>query len=73
MPAMRETEGRRSLSDEDSDILLAACWEQITLFAFEQYVTYGRGAVFLDRHGLTPEILNDQVDMGYSVYEPWPA
>lgn len=65
-----QTETGRGITNEDFDIILQSCWEQVALFAFEQYKTNGRGAVFLDRQGCASEILNDQVDLGYSVYEP---
>jgi hypothetical protein len=48
---MNTTEARRSISDEDFEIILDACWEQIALFAFEKYKENERGAVFLDRRG----------------------
>ena len=62
----------RSFTDEDFDRLLEAYWEQIALFAFIQYTETGRGAVLFERHGLDDDILHDQVDLGYTVYEPGP-
>lgn len=50
----RKVELSKSIADKDFDIILDACWGQITLFAFEQYKTRGRGAVLLDRHGWPP-------------------
>ncbi len=66
---MNKPEILRSMADEDFDIILDACWEQIALYAFEQYKESGRGVVFLDRLGEDEEILQDQVDLGYAVYE----
>ncbi len=66
--AMTEPLGR--FTEEDFDILLEACWEQIALFAFAQYKEAGRGVVTLERQGREADILHDQVDLGYAVYEP---
>lgn len=67
---MPTTEPLRRFTDEDFDIVLQACWEQIALYAFAQYNDAGRGAVMLERHGLQKDILSDEVDLGYAVYEP---
>jgi len=67
---MNNTATRRGIADDEFDIILGVCWEQIALFAFEQYKEKGRGAVSLDRHGLEEDIQRDQVDLGYSIYEP---
>ena len=67
---MPTVEPGRSFTDEDFDRLLEACWEQIALFAFTQYTEAGRGTVLFERHGLDDDILHDQVDLGYTVYEP---
>lgn len=55
---------------EDFDILLEACWEQVALFAFTKYRAAGQGVVALERQGLEDDILHDQVNLGYAVYEP---
>ena len=60
----------RSFTDEDFDRLLEACWEQIALYAFAQYKEAGRGTVMLERYGLQNDILSDEVNLGYAVYEP---
>ena len=57
-------------TEDDFDILLEACWEQIALFAYTQCKAAGRGVVTLERQGLEADILHDQVDLGYAVYEP---
>ena len=67
---MPTVEPGRSFTDEDFDRLLEACWEQIALFAFTQYTEAGRGAVLFERHGLDEDVLHDQVNLGYTVYEP---
>ena len=66
---MTNPESPRSITAEDFDRLLHARWEQIALFAFEQFAANGRGAVFLDRYGLEDDILLNQVDLGFAVYE----
>ena len=66
---MQTVEPGRSFTDEDFDRLLEACWEQIALYAFAQYKEAGRGAVLFERHGLDEDVLHDQVDLGYAVYE----
>ena len=66
---MPTVEPGRSFTDEDFDRLLEACWEQIALYAFAQYKEAGRGAVLFERHGLDEDVLHDQVDLGYAVYE----
>jgi hypothetical protein len=60
----------RSITDEDFERILEASWEQLALFAFAKHRENGRGVVLLDRHGLNDDILYDQVDLGYAVYEP---
>ena len=67
---MPTVEPGRSFTDEEFDRLLEACWEQIALYAFAQYKEAGRGAVLFERHGLDEDVLNDQVDLGYTVYKP---
>ena len=67
---MLTVESGRCFTDEEFDRLLEACWEQIALYAFAQYKEAGRGAVLFERHGLDEDVLNDQVDLGYTVYEP---
>ena len=67
---MQIVEPGRSFTDKDFDRLLEACWEQIALYAFAQYKEAGRGAVLFERHGLDEDVLHDQVDLGYAVYEP---
>jgi len=67
---MNKGDSLRAISDEDFEIILAHYWEQIALFAFEKYKDSGRGTVILDRHGLAEDILEDQVDPAYVVYEP---
>lgn len=66
---MPTVEPGRSFTDEEFDRLLEACWEQIALYAFAQYKEAGRGAVLFERHGLDEDVLHDQVDLGYAVYE----
>ena len=66
---MQIVEPGRSFTDKDFDRLLEACWEQIALYAFAQYKEAGRGAVLFERHGLDEDVLHDQVDLGYAVYE----
>lgn len=67
---MTTTEALHRFTEDDFDILLKACWEQIALFAFAQYKEAGRGVVTLERHGVENDILHDKVDLGYAVYEP---
>jgi len=43
----------------------------VALFAFEQFKSGGRGGgVFFERHGRAEDILQEEVDLGYTVYEP---
>ena len=58
------------ISDEEFANILDYWWEQIALFAFSEYKKSGRGAVFLVRHSLANDILDDGVELGYTVYEP---
>lgn len=67
---MPMTEPCDRFTEDDFDILLEACWEQITLFAYTQCEAAGRGVVTLERQGWEADILHDQVDLGYAVYEP---
>lgn len=67
MPMMEPLGG---FAEDEFDILLDDCWEQIALFAYTQCKAAGRGVVTLERQGLEADILHDQVDLGYAVYEP---
>ncbi|MBM9535987.1 hypothetical protein [Desulfobulbus alkaliphilus] len=65
---MPMTEPLGRFAEDDFDILLGACREQIALFAFTQYKEAGRGVVTLERQGHEEDILHDKVDLGYGVY-----
>lgn len=67
MPMMEPLGG---LAEDEFDNLLEGCWEQIALFAYTQCKAVGPGVVTLERQGLEADILHDQVDLGYAVYEP---
>ncbi len=67
-PGDRPQQGNAIL-DEEFDNLLARCWEQLALFAFESFKNNGRGVVFLDRQDQTDNILDAKIDLGYAVFE----
>jgi hypothetical protein len=56
------------LSDEAFETILQNCWEQLALFAFQQFRASGRGAVFISRHGLSDDLATDHVDIKYVAY-----
>lgn len=56
------------LSDEAFETILQNCWEQLALFAFQQFRVSGRGAIFISRHGLSDDISSDRVDIKYVAY-----
>jgi hypothetical protein len=60
---------QRTMTDNELTLLLDHYWEEIALFAYEQFSKRGRGVVSLDRHGFDDDILADGIDLGYTMYQ----
>ena len=60
---------KSSIPDIDFHKILDNHWEDIACFAYEGYSAEGRGIVFLERKGSEGDPLEEQMKMGYAVYD----
>lgn len=58
----------RSISDGNFNFRLQNYWEEIALFAYEQFQTHGKGVVFIDRNAQTNSANAGQIELGYATY-----
>lgn len=58
----------RYISDDDFSFLLQNHWEEIALFAYEQFQTHGKGVVFIDRNTQNDSTNAGQIELGYAIY-----
>ena len=59
----------RSLTDTELNQVLDNHWEDIACFAYKRYSAEGRGAVFLERKRSAGDPFEEQIQMGYAVYD----
>ena len=60
---------KSSIPDIDFHKILDNHWEDIACFAYEGYSTKGRGTVFLEKKGNAGSLLEEQIQMGYAIYD----
>ena len=58
-----------SITDAELNKILESHWEGIAFLAYEGYKAEGRGIVFLERKSSADGSLEEQVQMGYAVYD----